>query len=79
MAEIRFVESLDIAAPIQKVWAYRLDFNNLPDYNPNVSNFRQVAGTGPGVGSEYLFDIVMAKGFPPMETPIKVVQARAPD
>jgi hypothetical protein len=79
MAEIRYSETIDIAAPIERVYAYRLDFFNLPDYNPGVSNFRQVAGDGPGVGAEYLFDLVMMEGAPPMETPIKVIDAREPD
>ena len=36
MAEIRAGDSADFGAPIDLVFAYRLDFANLPDYNPNV-------------------------------------------
>jgi uncharacterized protein YndB with AHSA1/START domain len=79
VAEIRYTESIDIEAPIERVYEYRLDFTNLPDYNPGVSNFRQVAGDRPGAGAEYLFDLVLIEGAPPMETPIRVLDARAPE
>jgi hypothetical protein len=37
--------------PPETVWAYRLDFANLPGYNPDVSGVRRVAdGQADGVG-----------------------------
>ena len=78
MAEINYTEAVDIAAPVERVYDYRLDFTNLPDYNPSVSNFRQTAGEGPGVGAEYVFDLEIAPGAPPMESPIKVTTAERP-
>lgn len=67
MAEVRYVEGEEIAAPVERVYAYRLDFTTLPDYNPNVSNLRL---TGEG---EYLFDLTM--GGHTIEVPIRLVEA----
>jgi Polyketide cyclase / dehydrase and lipid transport len=37
--------------PAETVWAYRLDFANLPGYNPDVSGVRRIAeGEADGVG-----------------------------
>ena len=39
------------AVPTETVWSYRLDFTNLPEYNPDVSDIRRVHdGTHDGVG-----------------------------
>jgi len=54
---IRWTERCRIGAPPPVVWAYRLDFRNLAAYNPDVSELRQVVGTGPGVGSRYEFRV----------------------
>ncbi|HEY1827811.1 MAG TPA: SRPBCC family protein [Acidimicrobiales bacterium] len=35
--------------PAEDVWSYRLDFSNLPEYNPDVSGVERVAA-GAGVG-----------------------------
>jgi len=80
MAEIRGGGSEYIAAPIDKVFAYRLDFNNLPDYNPNVSNLRRVdTGMDPGPGAEYLFNIVLPGFDGALTCPIRVLEAEPPD
>jgi hypothetical protein len=56
------VESATFSAPAHDVWAYRLDFANLPDYNPDVSGVERVAdGTGAGGaqggGARYRFTL----------------------
>ena len=78
MTEIRASEIAEIRAPIERVFAYRLDFTNLPAYNPNVTNLRRVdAGSEPGPGAEYLFDLTLP-GIEPMESPLRVIEADAP-
>lgn len=48
-----------IAAPPDVVWAYRLDFSKLPEYNPSVVDLEQIRPAGPeGTGAEYRFDLV---------------------
>jgi len=50
------------------IWAYRLDFRNLPGYNPNVKNLEHLKdGAGDGVGSTYRFDLVGPAGSFPVE------------
>jgi hypothetical protein len=45
------VAKADFAVPAEVVWAYRLDFANLPDYNPDVSGVTRVHdGAGDGEG-----------------------------
>jgi hypothetical protein len=45
------VASAVFSVPAETVWAYRLDFANLPAYNPDVSGVARVAdGAGDGVG-----------------------------
>jgi uncharacterized protein YndB with AHSA1/START domain len=80
MAEIRGGGSEYIAAPADKVFAYRLDFTNLPDYNPNVSNLRRIdGGTQPGPGAEYWFNITLPGFDAPLTCPIKVLEADPPN
>ena len=43
------VASAVFAVPAETVWAYRLDFANLPGYNPDVHGVERV-GDGTGVG-----------------------------
>lgn len=55
-------ETQDFEAPAATVWAYRLDFTNLPGYNPSVHEVERVQdGTGPGgvagAGATYRFDL----------------------
>jgi hypothetical protein len=55
------VASAAFTVPAERVWAYRLDFANLPEYNPDVSGVTRVAdGTGHdarGVGARYTFGL----------------------
>jgi Polyketide cyclase / dehydrase and lipid transport len=54
------VASADFAVPAETVWAYRLDFANLPEYNPDVRDVTRVAdGTGDvhGPGARYTFGL----------------------
>jgi hypothetical protein len=40
--------------PAEVVWSYRLDFANLPEYNPDVSDVERVRDGAPGgVGAEH--------------------------
>jgi polyketide cyclase/dehydrase/lipid transport protein len=55
------------AAPAD-IWAYRLDFRNLPGYNPNVTNLeRTTEGGKDGVGAIYRFDLHGPAGTFPIE------------
>jgi len=77
--ELAYAESVDIAAPIDKVFAHRLDFMNLPGYMDQASNVRRVdEGSEPGPGAEYRFDIQIP-GMGQMESFIRVKQVDAPD
>lgn len=79
MAEIRASETAEIAAPVHDVFAYRLDFMNLPSYNPSVTNIRRTdGGTEPGPGAEYLFDLQLPGADVPMETPLRMIEADEP-
>lgn len=54
MAEVRSAEAIEIAAPPEKVFALRLDFDSLPAYNPDVSDLKRMdGGSEPGVGATY--------------------------
>jgi len=45
------VASLDFSVPAETVWSYRLDFANLSQYNPDVSDVERVCdGAADGVG-----------------------------
>jgi len=79
MAELAADEQVTIAAPAAAVWAYRLDFTNLPEYNPDVSGVVRVAdGSGPGgvtaTGARYEFDLSTAQG--PHRVTLVVTEAR---
>lgn len=75
MAEIRYVEEIEIAAPIDAVYDYRLDFTNLPAYNPNVSNLRQIETDAI---AEYRFDLTLPGMTEGIESPLRVVKADRP-
>jgi hypothetical protein len=59
------VASATFTVPAEVVWSYRLDFANLPEYNPDVSGVERVsegdAAAGPGgacgVGARYTFGL----------------------
>jgi len=77
--ELGFAEDVTIGAPVEAVYAYRLDFTRLPDYNPNVSNIRRTGGAEVGVGAEYGFDISIEEmGGASMPQTLKVVEAEEP-
>jgi uncharacterized protein YndB with AHSA1/START domain len=74
MASFEVVESIEIAAPPQPVWAYRLDYTTLPDYNPQVTGLERIDGaTEPGVGARYRFLVDMGAGQ--IESVLTVVEA----
>ncbi|HJR18513.1 MAG TPA: SRPBCC family protein [Actinomycetota bacterium] len=76
--EVAYAESIDIQAPIDKVFAHRLDFMNLPDYMTQAANIRRTdGGTEPGPGAEYAFDVTIP-GMGAMEAYIKVLEVEAP-
>ncbi len=85
------VATATFAPPVlaRDVWLYRLDFTNLPEYNPDVSGVERVrAGTGTtsdgaggilGPGARYTFglaDAAQAGGSHPVE--LWVVEAVEP-
>jgi hypothetical protein len=78
MAEVTYQASAELAAPLDTVFAYRLDFTTLPLYNPSVTNLRQVAGDGAGKGAEYTFDLTIAAGVDPIESPLRVIEVDEP-
>jgi uncharacterized membrane protein len=48
-----------ISAPAGEIWAYRLDFLHLPEYNTAVEGIERVDDGGPDqVGATYRFDLV---------------------
>ena len=58
------VASATFTVPADVVWSYRLDFANLPEYNPDVSGVQRVSegdAAGPGgacgVGARYTFGL----------------------
>ncbi len=58
------VASATFTVPADVVWAYRLDFANLPEYNPDVRGLERVAdgsdgavGGVCGVGARYTFGL----------------------
>jgi Polyketide cyclase / dehydrase and lipid transport len=77
------VASATFTVPAEKVWAYRLDFANLPEYNPDVTGVRRVAdGTGHdahGAGARYTFGLADPRR-PGSHAPIELwtVEAVAP-
>ena len=80
MPELGFAEDVTIGSPVEAVYAYRLDFARLPEYNPNVSNIRRTDGGHElGVGAEYGFDISIEEmGGASMPQTLKVVEEDEP-
>jgi uncharacterized protein YndB with AHSA1/START domain len=76
--DVTYGESIDIDAPIEKVFAHRLDFMNLPGYMDQCSNIRRTdGGTELGPGAEYRFDLEIG-GMGQMEAFIRVTEVDAP-
>ena len=70
------------SVPADDVWHYRLDFANLPEYNPDVSGVERVAdGEADGVGgvhgpgARYTFRLADARR-PGVQPPRRVVDRR---
>jgi hypothetical protein len=77
------VASATFTVPADTVWAYRLDFDNLPAYNPDVSGVRRVAdGSGDdaggvhGPGARYTFGLADPRR-PGVQVPIQLWIAEA--
>jgi uncharacterized protein YndB with AHSA1/START domain len=76
--ELSYGESIDIDAPIEKVFAHRLDFMNLPGYMTQCSNIRRTdGGMVPGPGASYEFDLSLP-GMGEMVSYIRVTSVDAP-
>jgi hypothetical protein len=80
------VASAVFSAPAEAVWAYRLDFANLPAYNPDVRGVTRVAdgaadsvGGVLGPGARYTFGLTDARR-PGVTQPIElwIVEAVSP-
>jgi uncharacterized protein YndB with AHSA1/START domain len=75
MRELSTTVELRIAAPPHDIWAYRLDFCNLPRYNPSVTGIEQVEAGGPdGTGARYRFDLDMGGGSHPIDLEVTRVE-----
>lgn len=71
MLQLAGEESREIDAPAGAVWALRLDFRRLSEYNPDVSGVELVtAGSGPGgpqgAGATYRFALSTPGGSHPI-------------
>jgi uncharacterized protein YndB with AHSA1/START domain len=76
MAVFEIVDSIEITAPPEPVWRYRLDYTTLPEYNPYVSGLKRVDdGEELGVGAQYRFQVDMPAGA--VESLLTVVEAAA--
>ncbi len=68
-----------VAAPPDAVWAYRLDFANLPRYNPDVSGVVRTADgegmDGLGPGARYRFTLATPHGPHPVELQVTAAEA----
>jgi hypothetical protein len=80
------IASAVFSVPAETVWSYRLDFDNLPAYNPDVSGVRRLADgatDGPGgvlgPGARYAFGLTDARR-PGVTQPIElwIVEAVSP-
>lgn len=80
------VASITFTVPAATVWHYRLDFTNLPAYNPDVTDLAQVdegdpSGVGGvhGPGARYSFQLADARR-PGATQPVELwtVEAREP-
>ena len=76
--DVRYGEEIDIAAPVEKVFAHRLDFMNLPGYMEQCSNIRRTdGGTEAGPGAAYEFDLEIP-GMGKTEAYIRVTSVDPP-
>lgn len=76
--EVTAYAETDIDAPIDDVFRYRLDGNNIPMYNPHTAKMRRMDdGVGVGPGAEWRFDITL-EGLGTFESFHRVLEADAP-
>lgn len=59
-------ETLEIARPLDEVFAFVGDFANTKDWDPGVSDSRKVTDGPVGVGSRYAVDVVFGGRTLPM-------------
>jgi uncharacterized membrane protein len=79
VAEVSYADEIEIDAPAERLFAYRLDFENLPAYNPNVTNLRRTDdGSEPGTGAVYEFDITMPEMGGTIPNELRVLETEAP-
>ena len=75
MRELSTTVELRIAATPHDIWAYRLDFSNLPRYNPSVREIEQLEiGHPDGTGARYRFDLDMGAGSHPIDLEVTRVE-----
>ena len=74
-------ETIEINAPIESVYDYRLDFVKLATYNSHVTNIsRTVDGEGGvGKGAEYVFDLALPGWEAGMKAFLKVIDTDRPN
>jgi hypothetical protein len=82
VSELAANESQRYAASAADVWAYRLDFSNLPAYNPAVSEIARVSdgegpGGGAGQGAVYHLTLQTPEGSHPVTMTVTGVEADA--
>lgn len=77
------VTSASFAVPAEAVWRYRLDFANLPEYNPDVTGVARVqdgdrdgVGGVHGPGARYTFKLADARR-PGVSHPVELWTVRA--
>lgn len=80
------IASGSFSLPAETVWRYRLDFSNLPEYNPDVSGVERVrdgtagqVGDGLGPGARYAFGLADARQ-PGISHPVElwIIEVEAP-
>ena len=74
-------ETIEINAPIEAIYEYRLDFVKLATYNSHVTNIsRTVDGEGGlGNGAEYVFDLALPGWEAGMKAFLKVIETDKPN
>ena len=75
------IETQEFAVAAHDVWAYRLDFTHLPEYNPDVSGVERIAeGSGDGgvhgAGARYRFQLRNPHRPEPQPVELWTVEAR---
>lgn len=79
MGDLAADESQHFDAPASEVWRYRLDFSNLPAYNPQVTEITRVtagkgAGGDAGAGAVYHLTLQTAHGSHPVTMTVTGVE-----